>query len=211
MSGLIILRLKRAIGALKSYFYNFDRKKLGYCGKDVVIELPIKLDKPQNVFLYDNTNIYAGAKILIQTAKLVIKKNSGAAQGLTVITGNHLSKVGSFFKESMFNHEDEEEDVVIDEDVWIGANVTIASGVHVGRGATIGAGAVCRNKIIPPYSVVVGNPAKVVGFKFTPEEIVEHEKVLYPESERLSLEQLEKNYNKYYINRIKEIKDYLKQ
>ena len=59
--------------------------------------------------------------------------------------------------------------------------------------------------------MLLGNPAKVVGFKFTPEEIIEHEKTLYPENERLSFELLEKNYNKYYINRIKDIKDFLKQ
>ena len=56
--------------------------------------------------------------------------------------------------------------------------------------------------------MVIGNPAKVVGFSFTPEEIIEHEKVLYPEEERLPLELLEKNYNKYFISRIKEIKQF---
>jgi serine acetyltransferase len=99
--------------------------------------------------------------------------------------------------------------VIIEEDVWIAANVTLLKGVVVGRGAIVGAGAVCRNSV-PPYSVVVGNPAKVVGFKFTPEEIIEHEKKLYPEEERLPMETLQKNYDKYFINSIKEIKQYLK-
>lgn len=210
MKFLDLGRLKKALGAFKSFYYNFDTSKLGFCGNNVIVEIPIKLDKPQNVYLYDNTNIFAGATILIQTAKFIMKNNSGAAQRLTVITGNHLSRVGVLFKESMNNHEDEEMDVIIDEDVWIGANVTIMAGVHVGRGATIGAGSVCRSRTIPPYSIVAGNPAKVIGFKFTPDEVIEHEKLLYKEEERLKKDELEANYNKYFINKNVEIRKFLK-
>ena len=81
--------------------------------------------------------------------------------------------------------------------------------VVVGRGAIVGAGSVCR-KSVPPYSIVMGNPAKVVGFKYTVDEILEHEAELYPIQERLSRQVLEKNYNKYYSNRIKEIAHFVK-
>ena len=204
-------KVSQVLGAIKVQYYFFDKKKLGYCGKGVVVEMPIKLDRPQNVFLYDNTNIFANATILTHTGKFVMKRNSGAAQGLTIVTGNHRSQVGMFIKDSMLQHDDAEEDVIVDEDVWIGANVTILAGVHVGRGAILGAGCLCRSKKIPPYAIVAGNPAKIVGFKFTPEEIVEHEKILYPEGERLPKEILEINYTKYYINRIDDIKKFLKQ
>lgn len=141
-----------------------------------------------------------------------MKKNSGSAEGLTVVTGNHFSEVGKFFMDITDTEKPEEldRDVVVEEDVWIASNVTLLAGVTCGRGSVIGAGSVVR-KSIPPYSMVIGNPAKIVGFKFTPQEIIEHEKALYPENERLPFELLEKNYNKYYINRIKEIKDFLKQ
>ena len=50
---------------------------------------------------------------------------------------------------------------------------------------------------------------RLVGdINFTPEEIIEHEKALYPKEERLSLELLEKNYKKYFLDHIKEIKAY---
>ena len=97
--------------------------------------------------------------------------------------------------------------MIIDEEVWIGARVTILQGVHVRRGCDIGAGTVLR-KSPPPYSIVIGNPAKVIGFRYTPEEIIEHEKNLYPEEERLPLSLLEKNYEKYFLSRIKEIKQF---
>jgi acetyltransferase-like isoleucine patch superfamily enzyme len=52
--------------------------------------------------------------------------------------------------------------VIIEDDVFIGARAIILKGVTIGKGSVIGAGAVVA-KNIPPYSVAVGNPVKVVG------------------------------------------------
>jgi acetyltransferase-like isoleucine patch superfamily enzyme len=56
----------------------------------------------------------------------------------------------------------------IGNDVWIGLGAVILSGVVVGDGAVIGAGAVV-SKAVPPYAVVVGNPAQIIRYRF-PEE-----------------------------------------
>ena len=61
-------------------------------------------------------------------------------------------------------------DTVIGNDVWIGQNVTFLPGVYVGDGCIIGANAVVGSNI-PPYSVVVGNPAKVIRKRFDDEMI----------------------------------------
>ncbi|MFP3846992.1 CatB-related O-acetyltransferase, partial [Priestia filamentosa] len=53
----------------------------------------------------------------------------------------------------------------IGNDVWIGANSTILRGVSIGDGAVIGANSVVT-KDVPPYAIVIGNPAKVVKFRF---------------------------------------------
>ncbi|HZR80498.1 MAG TPA: acyltransferase [Candidatus Binatia bacterium] len=52
--------------------------------------------------------------------------------------------------------------VVIEDRVFVGANATILGGVTLGEGSVVGAGAVV-GKSVPPYAVVTGNPAKVVG------------------------------------------------
>lgn len=61
-------------------------------------------------------------------------------------------------------------DTVIGNDVWIGQNVTFLPGVHIGDGCIIGANSVVASNI-PPYSVVAGNPAKVIRKRFDDEMI----------------------------------------
>lgn len=52
--------------------------------------------------------------------------------------------------------------VNIENHVWIGARATIMPGITIGQGAVIGTGAVVT-KNVPPYSIVAGCPAKVIG------------------------------------------------
>lgn len=54
-----------------------------------------------------------------------------------------------------------EEEIIIEDDVLIGANSTILKGVALGKACIIGAGSVVT-KDVPPYTVVVGNPARIV-------------------------------------------------
>jgi acetyltransferase-like isoleucine patch superfamily enzyme len=63
-----------------------------------------------------------------------------------------------------------EDRIVIGSDVWIGMHAVILGGVNVGHGAIIGAYAVVA-KDVPPYAVVVGNPAQVKRYRFTAEQI----------------------------------------
>ena len=60
--------------------------------------------------------------------------------------------------------------VVIKNDVWIGLNSTILEGVTIGNGAIIGACSVVA-KDVPDYAVVVGNPAKIIRYRFSKDQI----------------------------------------
>ncbi len=70
--------------------------------------------------------------------------------------------------------------IVIENDVWIGYGAIIVSGVRIGHGAIVAAGSVVL-KDVEPYSIVAGNPAKVVSYRFDKEQIMEHEKEYYKE------------------------------
>ena len=62
--------------------------------------------------------------------------------------------------------------VVIGHDVWIGDNVTIMSGVTVGSGAILANNShIVKN--VEPYSITGGNPAKLIKYRFTTEQIEE--------------------------------------
>jgi acetyltransferase-like isoleucine patch superfamily enzyme len=68
------------------------------------------------------------------------------------------------------NKVEEREPIHVGNDVFIGMNVTILDGVTIGHGAVIGAGTVV-SKDVPPYAIVVGNPMRIVRYRFS-EEIV---------------------------------------
>lgn len=57
------------------------------------------------------------------------------------------------------------EPIGIGHDVWVGARVYIRRGVNVGNGAILGANAVVTNDV-PPYAIVVGNPGRIVKYRF---------------------------------------------
>jgi maltose O-acetyltransferase len=63
----------------------------------------------------------------------------------------------------------EKKPVRIEEDVWLGAGVFVMPGITIGKGAIISACALV-NKSIPPYALVAGNPARVVGWRKRPED-----------------------------------------
>lgn len=193
----------------KSYRIKNICRNLGHCGKNVSL-YDFHIHNPQNIFLEDEVSILSGFTFISHQGKFIMKKGSTSAKNLTVITDSHIRQVGKHFKDYNLYYQYKSnpyKDVIIEEEVWIGANVSILPGVVVGRCSNIGTGTVLRNSV-PPYSIVTGNPAKVIGFVFTPEEIIEHEKKIFLETDRLPYELLEKNYEKYFLKRIKEIKEY---
>ena len=74
------------------------------------------------------------------------------------------------FTTRMPGHPSTRGDVIIGNDVWIADNVTIMSGVRIGDGAVIA----CNSHVVKdvePYSIVGGNPAKFIKYRFTQTQI----------------------------------------
>ena len=187
--------LKGLSSIRRSYFINY-RKRLGYCHPTASLFKPVVVKGAQNVFMYENTGV-KDAIIMAPKAKFIMKKHSGAAEGLIVITGNHERRIGRFYRTIKEQEKQlQDMDVIVEEDCWIGTRVTLLMGVTLRRGTTVAAGAVV-SKSTAPYSVVGGVPAKHIKFYWTIDQILEHEAKLYPENERYTRVQLESFFNQY--------------
>lgn len=186
----IIQRIKHGFGIFCHYYINPNPSNFGYFGKGASIGRPCDLKKQSNIYLYDFVRIGPKANIMTAgEAKFIMKRGCLCSEGLVVVTTNHRQQIGEYLNSN--NKDAEYGNVIVDEDVWIGVNVTLLPGTHVGRGAIVGACSVVT-KNIPPYTIAVGNPARVIKLKWTIDEIVEHEKKLYSQDQRLTRQQLEK-------------------
>lgn len=194
---IFLRNLKMLIGWVNKSFPS--RKSFGFIDKSTVIGYPMTIGYPQQIYLEEQTNIRYGLNIInSKSEKVIVKKYTVIAPLCTIITNSHCSTVGVpqfILGESHIN--DKSGDVVINEDVWLGANTTLLAGVTIGRGAIVGANAlVCKN--VPPYALVVGIPARIVGVKFSKEGILKHESILYSETERMLESEIDTLFAKYY-------------
>jgi len=100
------------------------------------------------------------------------------AEGVCILNRNHPIKFKSthpYFFNTNLGYAQQEiipmRELVIGNDVWVGRNALILPSVkRIGNGAVIGAGAVVT-KDVPDFAVVVGNPAKVIKYRFSEKTI----------------------------------------
>lgn len=129
-------------------------------------------------------NVYIGKYCSIET---------NASIGDNVLIANHVGFVGKNdhdihaigipvrlapqVRDKVDHRSVKDNPIIIEDDVWIGFGAVILSGVKIGRGAIVAAGSVVT-KDVTPYSIVAGNPAKVIRMRFEPDEIVLHESII---------------------------------
>jgi acetyltransferase-like isoleucine patch superfamily enzyme len=130
----------------------------------------------------DNVNIYYMSNC--GRAKLIGGNFCSLAPNINIwLGGNHNSKWVTTYPFGAVNydtfnsfntlehgHPFTKGDVIIGNDVWISQNVTIMSGVTIGDGAIIANNShIIKN--VEPYSIVGGNPGKIIKYRFTQEQI----------------------------------------
>ncbi|MBU0952254.1 MAG: acyltransferase [Elusimicrobia bacterium] len=103
------------------------------------------------VYINDHCRFYGGGGILIGNNVLI-------GPNVTITSSQHDFR---YKNKLIIEQESILKKIVIEDDVWLGANVVVCPGARIGKGCVIGAGAVVV-KDIPPYSVAVGIPAKVI-------------------------------------------------
>tara|TARA_B100000945_G_C20419788_1_gene617279 strand:+ start:132 stop:842 length:711 start_codon:yes stop_codon:yes gene_type:complete len=160
----------------------------------------------ENLTVGRNTFIGSNLHVIGLNGDLVIGKFCSIAGNLLILCGEgyHINKRISTYpfpfklpfkkKFSIKDFYDEfclpKSKVVIGNDVWIGQDVLITNGINIGNGAVIAAKSVVTHNV-PAYSVVAGNPAKVVKKRFDDGFINLLEKISWWD---WSIEKIEANY-----------------
>lgn len=181
---------------------NPDRNAFGSMPCHSTISYPCHIEMPKNLFIEDFVKIRYGLTIINAKNEFVyVKKYTVIAPDVTIVTNSHRSTVSIpqvILGESHIN--DKSADVVIEEDVWVGTRATILAGVTLGRGCIVGANSVVT-KSVPPYALVAGMPARIIGVKFSLSDIERHEEALYSPNERMSHEELVTLFDQYYSDK----------
>lgn len=139
-----------------------------------------------------NNVLLAKNVFLDYSGYLEIKDDVALSDGVVIETHSHVSAGFALKGKGKLS----QSHLVIEEGVSIGSKALVLETCsRIGRHSRIGAGAVIRNNV-PPYAIVLGNPAKVVGFVLSPEEVQQKE-MEYPVENRIPMEKFLQYYNKY--------------
>ncbi|WP_218938816.1 acyltransferase [Priestia megaterium] len=154
--GSILPTSYQPLGSLGKRFRYYCAKRIAKeIGENCIIEKGCSIGKNVSLGHYASVGIRCSVQ-----AETRIGNHVMMGPECLIYTINH-----KFNKDELiFEGYTKREPVIIEDRVWIGARCIILPGVTVGKGATVGAGAVVT-KNVPPYTVVAGNPAKVVKYK----------------------------------------------
>lgn len=151
-------------GIGKKIRYLLCRNIFEYCGKGVNIERGARFGRGEHIRIGEGSGL--GINCCIPDGS-IIGRYVMMGPGCHVHARNHrfdrtdipMVKQGYLPPKS----------VIIDDDVWIGRNVTIMIGRHISRGSIIGSCCVLT-KDFPEYSIVGGNPGRLIRSRITEED-----------------------------------------
>jgi acetyltransferase-like isoleucine patch superfamily enzyme len=132
--------------------------KLKIFGKFSELHTDIKIRFPERVAI--GSYVYIGPNAEINgLGKVNIGSGVIIGPNIFIHSANHRFKEANFIPYDQFH---DFREVIIEDNVWIGANVSIAPGSHIGEGCIVAMGCVVSG-VIPPLSIVAGNPCKIIS------------------------------------------------
>ncbi|MDE6639658.1 MAG: CatB-related O-acetyltransferase [Acetatifactor sp.] len=165
-------------------YENLKNSALAYVEEDAIVELDCMTNPKKNMAVNFKTDIGRHCYgPIVRNHSLIAKIGNfcSFAAGVDVV-GNHLMNLITTSPEVYAGQIPPHERIylhkrsVIGNDVWLGYNVTIIEGVNIGNGVIAGAGSIIT-KDVPDYAVVVGAPARVIRYRYTPEQIAALNKI----------------------------------
>lgn len=138
------------------------RPLLAHAGRDLAINAGVHFGKGSNLSMGDYSSLGYMSRVI---GEVRMGNHVGCAQEVFFCAYNR--KYLGLDEPMMFQGKKPDEPIVVEDDVIFLARCMILAGVRIHTGALIGAGAVVTRDV-PPYAVVVGNPARVVKFRKAP-------------------------------------------
>jgi acetyltransferase-like isoleucine patch superfamily enzyme len=141
------------------------RKYSASCGEDVVVDQGLRVWNPHQLrigrgciispdcFLQAHGQITLGDEVML-------------APGVKIWSVNHIFRDTT---KPIHQQGFESEEVVIGDGCWLGANVFVMPGVVLPEGCVVAAGSVVGTKKYPPWSILAGFPARVIGNRLAAE------------------------------------------
>ena len=137
-------------------------------GENSIVEANILFDK-EGASVTIGKRVFIGASNLISAESIVVGNDVLISWGCTIFDHNshpiewssRYLDVQNWFKGIKDWNSVKSAPVTICEKSWLGFNTIVLKGVTIGEGAVVGAGSVVT-KDVPPYTIVAGNPARVI-------------------------------------------------
>ena len=178
----------RNIVLLIESFFKIHRKVIMFLKRSLFHQVGKNfVFSPNDLFSYSTISvgndvyIGPGAKFSASKSSITIGNKVMFGPNVTIMGGDHnTSVVGSYMYDVNTKLPENDLPVVIEDDVWVGTGAIILKGVTVGTGSIVGAGSLVT-KSVPSYSIVGGVPAKVIGSRFTEEELAKHKELIRKE------------------------------
>lgn len=161
----------------------FSKKSFRKIGKNVTFEKGVLVFHPENIEI--GNNVYIGHNVFLKgyyKNLMIIGNNTWIGQGSFLHSGGGIKignfvGIGPFVKIITLQHiidnditrpiitrEQIYEKVVVEDDCDIGTGAIILPGIKIGKGSIVGAGSIVT-KDVKSYSIVVGNPAKLLRIR----------------------------------------------
>lgn len=140
---------------IRSFLFRIVLKKIGrnsFVDYKAYFRYPSRISIGSNVTVNRDCSLYASH--MVKNIEIIIGDN--------VAIGPHVRIYAATHDYSTYELSDRAASVIVEDYVWIGGGAIILPGVILGKGSVVGAGAVVA-KNVPPFSVVAGNPARIIN------------------------------------------------
>jgi maltose O-acetyltransferase len=147
-------------GSIAKRFRRFCCKRIfASCGSDVNIEHGVDFGIGNEIEIGDRSGIGTNSWLM---GPIKLGEDVMMGPEVMIIAVNH--NYSDMSRPMRMQGSRADSPVILGDDVWIGSRAIILPGRRIGNGAIVGAGSVVTRDV-PPYSVVAGNPAKIIKYR----------------------------------------------